>query len=402
MSVLSPIDRISAVDRPLRIALLSPPFLPLPPLGYAGTERVVAALAIALQERGNDITVFAPGDSGLPCRVIPIVDRALWPRGLSGDLGTYLTDAVAIVRENSAEFDVIHSHLDVAGFDLARHSTTPVISTLHGRLDIDATAPAIDRYPDIPLVAISESQRRWHPEANWIATIHHGLDFGETPFGDRPGEYLLLVGRIVREKGVSEAIDLARATGRKLVIAAKVHEASERDLFEETVRPAIAAGIVDWRGEVDTATRDGLMAGALATVMLGAWPEPFGLVAIESMATGTPVIARRAGALPELIDHGYNGFLVDDLSEAALAVSRAARLDRRAVSAYARGRFSVERMASRYEEAFRRLLAVRHQTLGPHLQSTVRREAQPNRRTAGASAGVDHEVAHATGGTARG
>ena len=381
MSILSPIDRTSTVDRPLRIALLSPPFLALPPRAYAGTERVVTALAIALHERGNDVTVFAPGDSELPCRVIPIVDKALWPRGLRGDLSSYLTDAVAIVREHSGEFDVIHSHLDVAGFDLARHSTTPVISTLHGRLDIDATAPAIDRYPDIPLVAISESQRRWHPEANWIATIHHGLDFDGTPFGDQPGEYLLLVGRIVREKGVVEAIELAQATGRRLVMAAKVHEAAERELFEETIRPAIEAGIVDWRGEIDTTTRDALMAGALATVMLGAWPEPFGLVAIESMATGTPVIARRAGALPELIDHGYNGFLVDDLSEAALAVSRVARLDRRAVSAYARGRFSVERMAARYEGVFRGIVADRSQTLGPHRNVAGRRPAVPKPRT---------------------
>jgi glycosyltransferase involved in cell wall biosynthesis len=358
MTVLSPIDRTRATDRPLRVALLSPPFLPLPPKGYAGTERIVTVLATALHERGNDVTVFAPGDSDLPCRVIPIVDQALWPQGRRGDLRPYLQDAVTIAREHSARFDVIHSHLDVAGFDFARQSTTPVVSTLHGRLDVEETAPLIDRYADIPLVAISESQRRWHPEANWVATIHHGLDFSQTPQGDRAGDYLLLVGRIVREKGVAEAIDLARATGRTLVIAAKVHEAAERELFETTVRPAIEAGIVDWRGEVDSRTRDSLMQEALATVMLGGWPEPFGLVAIESMATGTPVIARRAGALPELIDHGYNGFLVDDVSEASLAVTKVGRLDRRAISAYARGRFSVERMAARYEDLYRQVLAV--------------------------------------------
>ena len=375
MSGLPPMDGISALDRPLRIALVSPPFLPLPPRGYAGTERVVAGLAVALQERGNDVTVFAPGDSDLPCRVVPVVPRALWPQGLRGDLTSYLRDTVAIAQEHCADFDVIHSHLDVAGFDLARQCETPVISTLHGRLDIDDTAPVIDRYADIPLVAISESQRRWHPDANWIATIHHGLEFGATPFGDRPGEYLLLIGRLVPEKGIAEAIELARVTGRKLVIAAKAHEATEQALFDETVRPAIAAGIVDWRGEVDSSTRDGLMAGALATVMLGAWPEPFGLVAIESMATGTPVIARRAGALPELIDHGYNGFLVDDLSEASLAVQRVGRLDRRAVSAYARGRFSVERMAARYEGVFRQFLA-------DHDRAPAHRPGREGRRTA--------------------
>jgi glycosyltransferase involved in cell wall biosynthesis len=334
---------------------VSPPFLPLPPHGYAGTERIVTALAIALQERGNDVTVLAPGDSELPCRVIPVIRRALWPRGLRGDLDAYLEDAAGVARAHSAEFDVLHSHLDVAGFDLARESETPVVSTLHGRLDVGETAALIEHYADIPLVAISESQRRWHPDANWVATIHHGLDFEATPFSDQPGGYLLLVGRLVREKGVIEAIDLARRAGRRLVIAAKVHEMDEQEMFEVAVRPAIEAGIVDWRGEVDTEARDALMAGAFATVMLGAWPEPFGLVAIESMATGTPVIARRAGALPELIDHGYNGFLVDDLDEAALAVTRVGRLDRRAIMAYARGRFSVAGMATRYEDVYRRL-----------------------------------------------
>ncbi len=355
--------RSASVDRPLRIALLSPPFLPLPPHGYAGTERIVTALAIALHERGNDVTVFAPGDSDLPCRVIPVVRRALWPQGLRGDLSAYLEDAARVARRHSAEFDVIHSHLDVAGFELARESATPVVSTLHGRLDVAETAAMIDRYADIPLIAISDSQRRWHPDADWVATIHHGLDFDATPSCDRPGEYLLVVGRLVREKGVIEAIELARGTGRRLVIAAKVHEMDEQEMFESTVRPAIEAGIVDWRGEVDTVSRDALMTGALATVMLGAWPEPFGLVAIESMATGTPVIARRAGALPELIDHGYNGYLVDDIDEAILAVSRVDRLDRRAVRAYARGRFSVARMAARYESVFRQL-AQEHGQIG--------------------------------------
>jgi glycosyltransferase involved in cell wall biosynthesis len=377
MTALSPIDRTWATDRPLRIALLSPPFLPLPPTGYAGTERVVSALAVALQERGNDITVFAPGDSSLPCPVIPIVHEALWPQGRRGNLRHYLQKAVTIARQHSARFDVIHSHVDIAGFELARQCTPPVISTLHGRLDGDDTAPLIDRYTDIPLVAISESQRRWHPDANWVATIHHGLDFSATPQGDRPGDYLLLVGRVVREKGVVEAIELARATGRRLVIAAKVHEAAERELFETTVRPAMEAGIVDWRGEVDTKIRDSLMKDALATVMLGGWPEPFGLVAIESMATGTPVIARRAGALPELIDHGYNGFLVDDDAEARLAVERVGRLDRRAVSAYARGRFSVDRMAARYERLFRQILADRDRRLPP---PQCRCGQRPNRR----------------------
>lgn len=337
---------------PLRIGLIAPPVLPLPPLGYAGTERIISTLALALTERGHSVTVFAPGDSTLGCRVIPVVPKALWPLGHRGDLRELFRLSLAAAWDHREEFDIMHSHLDTAGFEMARRSAVPIVTTLHSRLDLGATPRLLDEYPDIPLIAISESQRRWHPAANWVATIHHGLDFRATPLSETVGDYLLVVGRVTPEKGIAEAIDLARRSGRRLVIAAKVHEGSERDLFEQIVRPAIDAGIVDWRGEVGSGERDLLMAGAFATLMLGAWPEPFGLVAIESMATGTPVIARRAGAYTETIDHGHNGFLVDDLDEAVLALERVGRLNRRAISAYARGRFSVERMAAQYERAF--------------------------------------------------
>ena len=367
----------TSVAQPLRFGLVSTPFLPLPPIGYAGTERIVASLAVALQARGHEVTAFAPGDSDLPCRVIPVVSRALWPQGLRGDLTAYLEDTVEIALAHSGDFDILHSHLDIGGFELARQCQTPVVSTLHGRLDLGNTTALVDQYADIPLVAISESQRRWHPNANWIATIHHGLDFNATPASDRAGEYLLLVGRITPEKGVAEAIELAQLTGRTLVVAAKVQEADEQALFDAIVRPAIEAGIVDFRSEVDTQARDQLMAGALATLMLGAWPEPFGLVAIESMATGTPVIARRAGALPELIDHGYNGFLVDDIAEATLAVSRVGQLDRRAISAYSRERFSVKRMSARYERVYRQILEDRRQTVEPRREWAEQRRQVP-------------------------
>jgi glycosyltransferase involved in cell wall biosynthesis len=259
---------------------------------------------------------------------------------------------VAIAWEQAGRFDIIHSHLDTAGFALARHCGTPVLTTLHRRLDTGGAAELIDAYPDVPLVAISDSQRRWNPEANWIATIHHGLDFSQTPFSQVSGEYLLLVGRIAPEKGVAEAIEVARRSGLRLVLAAKVYDPREREMFEAVVQPAIDEGVVDWRGEVDTTQRDELMAGALATLMLGGWPEPFGLVAIESMATGTPVIARRAGANTETVQHGLSGYLVDDIDEAALAVQRVDKLDRASVSSYARESFSVERMVDQYEEAF--------------------------------------------------
>jgi glycosyltransferase involved in cell wall biosynthesis len=302
------------------------------------------------------VTVFAAGDSELPCEVVPVVPRALWHEGLSGDMSTYLQLAAVRAWDRLDRFDVVHSHVDTAGFFLARHAQIPVVTTIHRRLDVGGVADLVDAFPRIPLVAISESQRRWNPDAHWVATIHHGLDFAATPSSDRAGDYLLLVGRLTREKGIAEAIELARRTKRRLVVAAKAHEPSERALFEELVRPAIDDGVVDWRGEVDPATRDRLMVGAYATLMLGAWPEPFGLVAIESMATGTPVIARRAGAYPETIEHGVTGYLVDDLDEAVLAVNRAPRLDRARVRTITRERFGLERMLDAYERVYRSLI----------------------------------------------
>ena len=350
-------------EGPLRIAIIAPPLLPLPPQGYAGTERIISTLAVALHEQGHQVTVFGTGDSDLPVEIVPVVPRALWPSGHRGNLSGYLNLAVAAAWEQSARFDVIHSHVDTAGFAMARYSETPVVTTLHGRLDMGGTSEMIDHFGEIPLVAISDSQRRWNESANWVATIHHGLPFEETPASDIPGDYLLLIGRITREKGIAEAIEVARRTDRQLVIAAKVHEVVEREMFGEVVEPAIQDGIVDWRGEVGTAERDELMAGALATLMLGSWPEPFGLVAIESMATGTPVIARRAGGNTETVQHGTTGFLVDDLDEAVLAVRRVASLRREPISAYARTRFSVARMTGQYERVFRSLVA--HSTEAP-------------------------------------
>ncbi|MEA2676431.1 MAG: hypothetical protein QOJ81_572 [Chloroflexota bacterium] len=342
----------------LRIGLLSQPFLPVPPPGYAGTERVVAALAQGLHERGHQVTLFAPGDSVVPYELVPTVPQALWRNGHRGDATSYIEGTVALAWEQASRFDIIHSHLDTAGFVLARHCGTPVLTTLHRRLDTGGAAELIDAYPDVPLVAISDSQRRWNPEANWVATIHHGLDFSQTPVSEKGGDYLLVVGRIATEKGIAEAIEVARRSGRSLVLAAKVYDPKEKQMFETVVQPAIDEGVVDWRGEVDTGTRDELMAGAFATLMLGGWPEPFGLVAIESMAVGTPVIARRAGAYTETVQHGLTGYLVDDVDEGVLAVSRVAMLDRRPISAYARGRFSTERMVWLYEQAYAAVMAL--------------------------------------------
>jgi glycosyltransferase involved in cell wall biosynthesis len=340
----------------LRIALVAPPMLPVPPPSYAGTERIVAALADALRDRGHAVTLFAPGDSEWHGEIVPTIDNSLWRSGYSGDVSNYVHMTVATAWRESGRFDIMHSHVETLGFLFARHCPTPVISTLHGRLDAWGVPELLNEFRDIPLVAISESQRRWNEDANWVATIHHGLPLEEMPFGAEPGDYLALVGRVTAEKGIEEAIELARSAGIGLRMAAKVHDDHEKTMFEEVVQPAVDEGVVEFLGEVGPLERDPLLAGARATVMLGAWPEPFGLVAIESLATGTPVIARRAGALTETIEHGVDGFLVDDLTEARLALDRADELDRAEIRRRAIERFSPDRMAADYERVYRSIL----------------------------------------------
>ena len=346
---------MESTERPLRIGLVSGPMVAIPPTGYAGTERIVAVMLDELVRRGHDVTLIAPGDSHAPGRLVPTVDRALWSSGMRGDATAYIQLTIERAWSVAHEFDVIHSHLDTLCFGFARRSPTPVVHTLHGRLDKPGVPELLDEFREIPLVAISASQRRWRPQNNWVATVHHGLPLAAASEGAGGGGYLAFVGRITPEKGIAEAIELARSTGLVLRMAAKVHEVEEQHLFDEVVAPAIAEGVVAFEGELAAEPRDRLMGGAVATVMLGAWPEPFGLVAIESMATGTPVIARRAGALPEIVRHGENGFLIDDLDEAALAVREVPKLDRQAIRASTIERFSVERMVDEYEAVYRRL-----------------------------------------------
>jgi glycosyltransferase involved in cell wall biosynthesis len=344
------------VPDPLRIAVLSPPMLPVPPPGYSGTERVVAALIDELVDRGHHVTLYGPGDSEVDCELVPIVAKSLWASGYEGDVSSFINVGLAKAWRDHERFDVIHSHVETLGFLFARHCPTPVVTTLHGRLDVAGIPELLDEFSDIPLVAISDSQGRWFPDASWISTVHHGLPLAQAPFEDQPGRYLALIGRVTPEKGVDEAIELARRTRMPLKLAAKVYDQHEKIHFAEVVAPAIDDGIVEFEGEVGQLERDRLYAGALATLMLGAWPEPFGLVAIESMATGTPVIARRAGALTETIEHGIDGFLVDDLDEAALAVKRVHELDRNLIRRRALERFSVQRMTDEYEEVYRSLI----------------------------------------------
>jgi glycosyltransferase involved in cell wall biosynthesis len=316
---------------------------------------VIHALAEGLHEAGHDVTLFASGDSDVPCRHVETVPRACWTGGPS-DVDPAFGQVVDTVRGHERDFDVLFSHLEARGFEFARSSPTPVVSTMHSRLDEPPISDALRAFSDVHLVAISRSQRSLAPAANWLGVVPNGLDLARMPFGATGGDYLLFVGRIAREKGITEAIDIARRTRRRLVVAAKTFLATERALFEGEVRPALESGRVEYVGEVARAIRDPLFAGARATLMLGDWPEPFGLVAIESLATGTPVIALRRGALPEIVVDGLDGFLVDDLEAAERAVHSVASLDRARIRARALTRFSASRMVDGYLALCGRLL----------------------------------------------
>jgi glycosyltransferase involved in cell wall biosynthesis len=344
-----------AATRSLRIGMLAPPFLPVPPPRYGGTERVIHALAEGLHERGHAVTLFASGDSDVSCALVPTVPRACWVGG-PADVGECFERVIDTAWHRAGEFDLIHSHLDTRGFALARSSPTPVITTMHGRLDEPATHDALRTFPDVPLVAISECQIESAPWANWQAVIGHGLRLDRMPFSRRSGDYLLFVGRITPEKGVLEAIKVARRARCRLIIVAKIHDPAESVLFEAEVRPVLSAGRVEYAGELEPALRDPLFAGALATLMLGNWPEPFGLVAIESLATGTPVIALRRGALPHIVRDGLDGFVVDDLAGAEQAIAAVHSLDRTQIRSCAIRRFSADRMVDRYLSLYSHLL----------------------------------------------
>jgi glycosyltransferase involved in cell wall biosynthesis len=340
----------------MRVALVSPPLLPVPPPRYGGVERVVGVLAEELHARGHDVTLFAPGDSEVGCRLVPTVPRSVWPTGFHPDPAEFYARTRAVVQDSAREFDLVHSHLDHHGFELARALPVPVVSTLHGRTDTDPLAAAIAKFHGIALVAISESQRGYAPDAAWLATVHHGLPLHATARGDGAGGYLLFVGRLSTDKGVAEAVETARQARRRLVVAAKALAPNEMEVYETVVRPAVKEGVVEFVGEVGPAERDRLYGGALATIMLSRWPEPFGLVAIESLAVGTPVIARRSGALPEIVLDGRDGFLVDSQAQAVAAIERLGDLDRDAIRARALDRFSVERMVDEYEDVYRRAI----------------------------------------------
>jgi glycosyltransferase involved in cell wall biosynthesis len=346
----------------LRIAQVAPPVEAVPPAAYGGTERVVYELVRGLHQRGHRLTTFASGDSDVPGELVETVDRALRVDGFEGDPGGYFRRTLELLDERADDFDVVHLHLDSWAAPILRglNERTAAFSTFHSRLDLPWAREALPAAgPGI--VAISASQAAPHPGLPW-EIVPNGLDLTGAPFRAEPGDDLAFVGRIAPEKGVAEAIELARLTGRHLRIAAKAGPtAHERDYYEAVFRPAMTAAgsLVEYLGELSGDDRDRLFAESWATAMTGHWPEPFGLVAIESMATGTPVLAMRVGALPEIVRHGVDGFLGDDAVGLAYWIDRVAELDRTAIRASVIERFSADLMVDRYEALYARRLEER-------------------------------------------
>jgi glycosyltransferase involved in cell wall biosynthesis len=343
---------------PLRIAQVVPPLERVPPDGYGGTERVVDELLRELVRRGHHVTTFASADSEVPGELVPIIDRALRPAGHGGDISGYMLTTMLKVLDRETDFDLIHSHLEWYSLVLRRAMRRPMVATFHGRLDLPWSRDALADAPD-GLVAISESQASAHPNVPWTI-VHNGLSLDGAPFEQNRSDDLVFVGRVTPEKGIVEAIEIALKAGRPLKIAAKIGPTPpEQEFNEQVFEPALkdAGRSVEFLGELSGDDRDTLFARSYAVLMPGSWPEPFGLVAIEALACGAPVLARRVGGLDEIIRDGVDGFFGDDATELAFLVERVAELDRVAIRSSVIERFSARRMADGYEALYQRMLA---------------------------------------------
>jgi len=341
----------------MKIAQVAPLYEAVPPRLYGGTERVVAHLTDALVELGHEVTLFASGDAQTKARLVPVRDQAirLDPAPLKSDLAAHLTQ-LAEVRRRADRFDVIHFHTDMSHFPFFDGMAEKTVTTLHGRLDLKDLAGVYQRWTRFPLVSISDDQRRPLPWANWAATVHHGMAADIYRFQPKSQGYLAFLGRISPEKRPDRAIAIANRLGKPLKIAAKVDDA-DKIYFEEKIEPLLHNPLVDFVGEIGDAQKSAFLGGADALLFPIDWPEPFGLVMIEAMACGTPVIAYACGSVPEVIEPGLTGFIVHDEDEAVEAVRRLPTLDRAAIRRRFEERFSATAMARRYLDIYDRQAA---------------------------------------------
>ena len=341
----------------MRIAQVAPLTEAVPPKLYGCTERVVHWITEELVALGNEVTIFASGDSHTSAKL-----DATWPKALRLDGSVRDPNALHMVmlervrqKCDAEEYDLLHFHLDYMPFSLFMRQPTPFVTTLHGRLDLPEHQPVFSTFSNIPVISISNSQRRPVPHANWQRTIYHGLpEKLLTPQPIRPS-YLAVLGRIAPEKGVDRAIKIAIRCGIPLKIAAKVDRA-DQEYYDEVIRPMMDHPLVEYIGEISDHEKSDFLSGAIGLLLPIDWPEPFGLVMIEAMACGTPVIAYNRGSAPEIIEDGITGFIVEDETSAVADVGRLPDLDRDRIRRRFEERFTARRMALDYMEAYRTLI----------------------------------------------
>ena len=343
----------------MRIAQIAPLAEAVPPKRYGGTERVISYLTEELVRQGHEVTLFASGDSRTNARLAPCCPMGLRLDESVNDPTPYTLMMLDRVRERADEFDVLHFHTELEHFPVFQDIAARTVTTLHGRLDANELSPFYARFSQFPLVSISNHQRHPMPHANWAGTVYHGLPLELLQFSPEADRgYLAFLGRISPEKRPDRAIEIARRSRIPLRIAAKL-DADNREYFEEHIRPLLEAPLVEFMDEIGDSAKGEFLGQARALLFPIDWPEPFGLVMIEAMACGTPVIAYPAGAVPEIVEEGSTGFLATNTDEAVQAVSRLGELDRSAIRGRFEERFSARRMARDYVEIYRQLVATR-------------------------------------------
>jgi glycosyltransferase involved in cell wall biosynthesis len=340
----------------MRIAQVAPLFESVPPKTYGGTERVVSYLTEELVRQGHDVTLFASGDSVTAARLIACTERALRLDPHCIDQLAHQIVLLEQVFNHAREFDVIHFHIDYLHFPMSRRERIHQLTTLHGRLDLPDLVPLYREFGEMPLVSISEAQREPLPWVYWVATVYHGLPENLYTFRREPGKYLAFLGRISPEKRVDRAIAIAKRVGMPLRIAAKV-DAADKEYFASSIEKLLDHSLVEYVGEIGESEKDEFLGKAYALLFPIDWPEPFGLVMVEAMACGTPVIAYRGGSVPEVMDHGVTGFIVDDEDEAVRALERVRTLDRARCRQGFEKRFSVSRMARDYVSIYEQIVS---------------------------------------------
>jgi glycosyltransferase involved in cell wall biosynthesis len=340
----------------MRIAQIAPLCERVPPKLYGGTERIVSYLTEELVRQGHEVTLFASGDSKTSAKLVPCCDTALRLNPSVKDTLPYHIIMLEEVRKRADQFDLLHFHIDFLHAPMVRQLAVRTLTTQHGRLDLPDLAPFYGVFRELPLVSISNNQRRYLPHANWVGSVHHGLPRDLLPFKPRPsGGYLAFLGRISPEKGPNRAIEIAARAGMPLKIAAKVDRVDQA-YWDEFIHPMVKAHPnVEFIGEIDEHEKAAFLGDAAALLFPIDWPEPFGLVMIEAMACGTPVIALRRGSVPEIVEEGVSGFVVDTVEQATAAVRRIPNLDRAKVRNAFERRFTAERMTRGYLEIYRGL-----------------------------------------------